>query len=960
KDSGNNNWGAQAKAIEESAGGQYRYLFDYLDLNGQVVPADKVTVTNGGRNAKIGADQLEIPYNGSILTAHFKQNPNYVGASRVDSLKAWMDEIKGTNVPLDEAATKKTAEVYDYENRIYRVDLTTRSSLNSFTGTVDLGLILDVSGSMMFPSKLVKAKNAAGAEIGTKSIRTINNATAWDWRGNPIRYAWQDWGLSTSEEYYVIAEHTTKATVFRLFYNQSDNAWYRVDASCDNSHGSRRKIDASTVFGADNTDAATTYLVYASADNNANGTPVTRSYYEKQSIDNTAATLNQVLQILNVAQDSAESPIVRAAWNTFAAKVKTTHPAFVSLQDHSTLGIDYATLGGTRTDKALTDALGFEWGDSNTKYAILITDGAPQFGSQSSSSDGYDPDPYNSNSYTLEQQTAELVRRIKVIKQEYEERGIKLITVGLSMKDVEMGTQLLYDIADTVNGKRMFFEAESGDELENILLEIVKNFILPCNVYGDVTDTVGEAFYLVDRTTGKPLKAGDHISLSGDVTDDLSGAYGTVQADGTTVKWENQEFTPEGWHGSVYVKAKEDLLGGNMLPTNTGNAVIEAKQYSTRTNPDHKITLTTNTEQLVNPEKFHPVQQRETPLVNVNELSFLHDQTEWTVYLGTEVDPKDQLRRLYDDILVEEVIKNGKGQDTNGDGLPDMACYDNGDTDNNWYPISADDITDNRESQASIASARNTFTMNDLLVKLIKELAANGDASRGDWASFITADGQGNDVLNWDYFLTEAMKGDGIVIPYREYGIADGSNITITLAKEIVAGEEADLVNASPHATTVLSGVDAGGAYDPVEKYTLTVLYSPDYTVLPRGQGGSNTQDYHAGVYGTMYQGHAAGTETSTNIHSIYVYAKGLSVTKTTEDFNKLLPGAEFTLYRTARGTDAAEAKVEVEGLTGQYVAVATLDLGAEATKAIDTLERLDEGEKYYLVETKVPAGYVK
>ncbi|MDO4891026.1 MAG: SpaA isopeptide-forming pilin-related protein, partial [Coriobacteriaceae bacterium] len=77
-------------------------------------------------------------------------------------------------------------------------------------------------------------------------------------------------------------------------------------------------------------------------------------------------------------------------------------------------------------------------------------------------------------------------------------------------------------------------------------------------------------------------------------------------------------------------------------------------------------------------------------------------------------------------------------------------------------------------------------------------------------------------------------------------------------------------------------------------------------------------------------------------------------------DFNKLLPGAEFTLYRTARGTDAAEAKVEVEGLAGQYVAVATLDLGAEATKAIDTLERLGEGEKYYLVETKVPAGYVK
>ncbi len=956
KDSGNNNWGAQAKAIEESAGGQYRYLFDYFDLNGVVVPADKVTITNGGRNAKIGADQLEIPYNGSILTAHFKQNPNYVGASRVDSLEAWVNEIKDNNVPLDEEATQKTAEVYDYENRIYRVDLTTRSSLSSFTGTVDLGLILDVSGSMLFPSKLVRAENASGEEIGTKSIRTINNATAWDWRGNPTWYTWQEWGLSPDEEYYVIAESKTKATVFRLFFNQSENAWYRVDASCENSHGSSRKIDAKTVFGADNTDASTTYLIYSSGDNYENGTPITRSFYEKQSIDNTAKTLNQVLEILNIAENSNESPIVRAAWNTYAFNVRTSHPEFVSLQDHNTLSINYTTMGGTRTDKALTDGLNFDWGNSNTKYAILITDGAPQFGSQNKTSAGYDPDQYNTNSYTLQQQTAELVRRIKEIKDSYESRGIKLITVGLSMKDVEMGTQLLYDIADTVNGKRMFFEAESGDELENILLEIVKTFILPCNVYGDVTDKVGEAFYLVDRITGKPLQSGDHISLSGDLTDDLTAAYGTVQEDGKTIKWENQEFTPEGWHGSVYVKAKEDLLGGNMLPTNTGDAVIEAKQYSTSANPGHKISLTTDMEQISNPDKFHPVQNRETPLVNVNELSFLHDETEWTVYLGTEVDPKNQLKRLYDDILIEEVIKKDKGLDTNGDGLPDTALYENGDTDNNWYPIRPDDITDSRETEASTASTRNTFYMKDLIFKLIQECISNGDTTRNDWSSFITKDEDHNDILDWDYFLTEALKENGIVIPYHEYGIADSSNIAVTLGKEIVTGEESDIVNQSPHETTVLSSTGEDDQYNPVEKYTLTVLYSPDYTVLPRGQGGTYTKDYHAGIYGTMYQGHAAGTETSRNTHEINVFAKGISITKTDESFEDSLTGAIFNLYRTARNTDAS--KETIDGLDGEYTLVAEMDMTENAACVIDPLEQLKENEKYYLVETQSPEGY--
>lgn len=957
KDSGNNNWGAQAKASDENAGGQYRYLFDYFDLNGQVVPADQVEITNNGRNAKIGANNLEIPYNGSILTAHFKQNPDYVGASKVESLEEWVESLKNANVPLDEKATKKTAEVYDYENRIYRVDLTTKSSLSSFTGTVDLGLILDVSGSMLFPSKLVEAKNTSGQVIGTKSIRTINDVKARDRWGNPTRYAWQDWGLDSTKEYYVIAEATTKATVFRLFYDQNANAWYRVDASSANDHGSRRKVDATTVFGADNTDAATTYPIYASGDDDENGTPITRSYYEKESIDNTARTLNEVLKILNIASQTSESPNVRAAWNTYAAKLMSSQPAFVSLQDHSSLSIDYSTLGGTRTDKALTNALTFNWGDSNTKYAILITDGAPQFGSTSSSSAGYDPDPYNSSSYTLQQQTAELVRRIKEIKRDYESRGIKLITVGLSMKDVEMGTQLLYDIADTVNGKHMFFQAESGDELENVLLEIVKNFILPCNVYGNVTDTVAEAFYPVDRETGKPLKPGDHISLNGDLTEDLTGAYGTVQADGRTIKWENQAFTPEGWHGSIYVKAKEDLLGGNMLPTNSGDAVIEAKEYSTRTNPNHKITITSNMDQIVNPAKFHPVQNRETPLVNVNELSFLHDETEWTVYLGTGVDPKNQLKRLYDDILIEEVIKKNKGQDTDGDGLPDKVLYENGDTDNNWYPMSPDDITDDRESQASSVSSRNSFYMKDLLVKLLKELISNGDTTRSDWSKFITKDEHNNDILDWDYFLTEALKENGIVIPYHEYGITDDSNIKITLVKEIVSGEEEDIVNKSPHATTVKSSIGADDTYQPVEKYTLTVLYSPDYTVLPRGQGGSNTKDYHAGIYGTMYQGHAAGTETSRNTHKINVFAKGISITKTDESFEEELTGAVFNLYRTARDTDTSTETVA--GLNGQYKLVARMDLTANATYKIDPLEQLNENEKYYLVEISPPVGYI-
>ena len=46
----------------------------------------------------------------------------------------------------------------------------------------------------------------------------------------------------------------------------------------------------------------------------------------------------------------------------------------------------------------------------------------------------------------------------------------------------------------------------------------------------------------------------------------------------------------------------------------------------------------------------------ETPRVNVNELNLTENNTEWTVYLGTEVNPREQLEELYNNILVEEVI----------------------------------------------------------------------------------------------------------------------------------------------------------------------------------------------------------------------------------------------------------------------------------------------------------------
>ncbi len=96
-----------------------------------------------------------------------------------------------------------------------------------------------------------------------------------------------------------------------------------------------------------------------------------------------------------------------------------------------------------------------------------------------------------------------------------------------------------------------------------------------------------------------------------------------------------------------------------------------------------------------------------------------------------------------------------------------------------------------------------------------------------------------------------------------------------------------------------------------VEKYTLTALYSPDYDVLPKGQ---------------------------------------LSAEET-------LTGTEFILYRSAREGDDQSKITTIPGVEGNFYPEKTLVM-TESTALISDIEALQEGEEYYLVETKAPDGY--
>ena len=131
--------------------------------------------------------------------------------------------------------------------------------------------------------------------------------------------------------------------------------------------------------------------------------------------------------------------------------------------------------------------------------------------------------------------------------------------------------------------------------------------------------------------------------------------------------------------------------------------------------------------------------------------------------------------------------------------------------------------------------------------------------------------------------------------------------------------------------------------------------------MLPEGQGGKSTADFHTGTYGTMYQGHAAGTETSRNAHTINVFAKGIEITKVdqddTMDYPSILKNAEFKLYRSTRAEEVE--RTDLYTIDGEnYTPVATLDTKATGVAEYKWVEQLKTGEEYYLVETKTPDGY--
>lgn len=321
--------------------------------------------------------------------------------------------------------------------------------------------------------------------------------------------------------------------------------------------------------------------------------------------------------IKDTAVSSPTSKIGLAAFNT---EVTTSKDLSKNVKDAETDLLQTVSKlkakGGTSPSTALSKADTFltKVSDQNLKYVILFTDGRPTAGN------------YNDVWSGTEQKEAE--KYAKQLKQ----KSIKIFTIGFALDD-DAKKFLAGDKNDStkypgIASEGCAFNADNADELAKIFEKIQKTVTENTAIQNaTITDVIDPRFVILDKEgnaiTADQLKDGETVQVNG----------GTVYLDAKgnqCIKWEGQtipnkkenEAGDACWSRSIKVKAKDDYIGGNNVPTNVS--------------PDSKIS--TGYGNAILPQ----------PRVNVKS-DLVVNNNETTIFYGDKVPTKDEiLKRLFD------------------------------------------------------------------------------------------------------------------------------------------------------------------------------------------------------------------------------------------------------------------------------------------------------------------------
>lgn len=482
------------------------------------------------------------------------------------------DDNIGTfiNHSLEQLTAGKTAEVEDYNNRIYQVLLSARSHMRMYQmDPVDMLFVVDQSNSMLFPAGL----EATGKSVTLKLYgeNNVSNLEALN--------------LDKSQMYYIISDPTGTSTVWCLWYN--GEAWLYQDASYyakakhenkagyqdpnetavfpeNKSYTDQKNSEASgtrsngggigySLLGSGlgkDIDAAwndtRTYQIYTST------SEFNRLHYLEEALTNMIYMLSDM---------NTEN---RVTLTRFTKTIDEENDCIGPLEltpDNADLLVSKVrsinTSGGTRQDIALkhvyeqhlnVDSQGYR-DDPRFNYTILITDGAPVLsgGSEITSLGG----PNDAASTTANSVYAQIKGYAELVRQKS-----SLMTVGLGMDNVEAGKDVLNQIASSDS---FYCALNDASELVESMQRLMFEGFRPkgaVDITGEVTDEISDSFYpiawtdpgagtaagrrVLRQSSDKDwilLTAGDWITLEGKYT-----TAGAADAAGQLLQKEDRTF----------------------------------------------------------------------------------------------------------------------------------------------------------------------------------------------------------------------------------------------------------------------------------------------------------------------------------------------------------------------------------------------------------------------------------
>lgn len=517
-----------------------------VNTSGKVISGAKFSVTNDSnqndtRTVTSGTDG-KLTFTGLQQGSIYTLSEVSVPSPYVRTTTTWKVKLEGS--PL-------RAVLYDSTGTVQQTLDTTDSTYHIVNSTQE-----DIVSQSVESDKTVSVKdyNARTYQVdltaSSKATQTVTKTTPYDIVMVLDTSGSMEWGfyqyteykgnLNTSNAYYIQTEGKIYQTIK---YKKRYGGWYYYKDS------SRVVVDVS------------------------NTTVYTRT--KDTNASNKLAGLQQAAKafVTNIKEKSPDSRISIVTFDS-DSEIKSYNKKYMlrvgdSLDVINNTWIGKLSAGGaTRSDKGLENAknvfesdvskwASVEQNDNRKRMVVFLTDGVPTSGSTYSSTVA---EYAKKNATTIKETYKADIYSLGI----FDAAAVNGYIQTSSGDDVATISQISSFMKAIASNDSKYMTADSVSNLYSIFDSISKD--MDVSATATITDVIDSRFELTDKQKDTFAKRSDvQVTYNDDGT--------------TTVAWTNTTVNSKtgntpGWHETIEIKAKDDFIGGNMIPTNGPNSGI--------------------------------------------------------------------------------------------------------------------------------------------------------------------------------------------------------------------------------------------------------------------------------------------------------------------------------------------------------------------------------------------------